>query len=543
MSRVWRSAAAGVATTAVAGVPTTAVEDVAPTEVEDVATPEVDDDDESFIDSRSVVGDTASEAECDGRDARRQQPRAPKEPTQGDPSQRRSAQRNSEFEVGNFGIFFGNWGLRGTLGGKVVSRARTAVADAQVLRCPAQLVIVAEASEQLEELLKEPPVEGDLDATGVRGRNTFEHFAVRGNEEAALLVAARKDNVLGLTCLKYEAHGDHEYKEKGTTKMARSRMMVCQVTFKQNIGHVGKDFNVCAVHGHYRTMKMEWPAVWKQFWDRLASYVRVYDVKFLAGDFNMSLTEVPKQLRSRGIHCDCAAWYPWEHAEIKNTAVADKVSMGLGFDSCGIFYIGGVVEVVTTWNLDHLHLLTAVADQETGLDVYEGNAYPGQPWKCYRSRKERETDADKNVKERLTDLLTPSTTEDQLQRIPRRDGVYYCPYLRLKQKALQQNEWLVNGGIHNGAHFPLCVFTNNSRARSEEGVQKRKEKHRSRGGSGKGKGRGRNTAVAEPRTKGKDGGKGFREEPSSSSGQRERTRFDYGGNAVHNPKWSDEDSE
>ena len=207
----------------------------------------------------------------------------------------------------------------------------------------------------------------------------------------------------------------------------------------------------------------------------------------------------------------------------------DKVSMGLGLDSCGIFYIGGVVKVLPSWNLDHLDLLTAVADQETGLDVYAGLAYPGQPWKCYRSRKERETDDYKNLEEKLTDLLTPSTTEDQLQRIPRRDGVYYCPYLRLKQKALQQNEWLVNGTIHNGAHFPLCVFTNNSRARSEEGVKKRTEKYRSRGGSGKGKGRGRNTAVAEPSTKGKDGGKGFREEPSGSSGQ--RARLDYGGNS------------
>ena len=100
---------------------------------------------------------------------------------------------------------------------------------------------------------------------------------------------------------------------------------MCRVSFKQNIGHLGKDVVVAGVHGHFYTMKIKWPAQWREFWDRLVELVNDLGINFLAGDFNMSLTEVPKQLRSRGITCDCVAWYPWQQA-----AVADPQSQ-LGY--------------------------------------------------------------------------------------------------------------------------------------------------------------------------------------------------------------------
>ena len=86
--------------------------------------------------------------------------------------------------------------------------------------------------------------------------------------------------------------------------------------------------------------------------DRLAAHVRKFRVKFVAGDFNMALTEVCKQLGNRGIVCDCVAWYPWKHVPQATTlgtqaVVADLVAakeqdigrngQRLGFDSCGIF--------------------------------------------------------------------------------------------------------------------------------------------------------------------------------------------------------------
>ena len=84
-------------------------------------------------------------------------------------------------------------------------------------------------------------------------------------------------------------------------------MIVAKVDFKQDVGHLGEDIVVCGAQGHNRTMKMECPQQWDAFWDRLARNVRDYNIRLLAGDFNMSLTEVPNQLRRRGIVCDCAA--------------------------------------------------------------------------------------------------------------------------------------------------------------------------------------------------------------------------------------------
>ncbi len=45
-----------------------------------------------------------------------------------------------------------------------------------------------------------------------------------------------------------------------------------------------------------------------------------------------------------------------------------------------------------------------------------------------------------------------------------------------QQKQMDKSEWHVNNEIHNGAHFPLCVFTNNARARSKEKALLRSQK-------------------------------------------------------------------
>ena len=79
---------------------------------------------------------------------------------------------------------------------------------------------------------------------------------------------------------------------------------------------------MAAVHANNRTMKLEWREVWDQLWDRLAAKIRSCGVKFLAGDFNMSLTEVVKRLKNRDIKCDCVAWYPWMHATEKQKGLA-----------------------------------------------------------------------------------------------------------------------------------------------------------------------------------------------------------------------------
>ena len=167
-------------------------------------------------------------------------------------------------------------------------------------------------------------------------------------------------------------------------------------------------------------MKKEWPIAWESFWERLAAAIKQTGVQFMAGDFNMSLTEVPKQLRSRGIDCDCVAWYSWK----LKTAVAGMKEHQLGFDSCGIFHIGGHAEVVPSWGFKQIGILTAVPGDQADLDVYEGANVPGQPWNCYRSKDKHAAAVGKHLHARLSDLLTLSTTTEELERIQHRGGKY-----------------------------------------------------------------------------------------------------------------------
>jgi hypothetical protein len=202
----------------------------------------------------------------------------------------------------------------------------------------------------------------------------------------------------------------------------------------------------------------------------------------------------------RGIQIDCIAWYPWLHADQKCK------EQSLGFDSCGIFYIGGQVQVSMPWSLAEFDVLTAVADefqekyrlhlihnhqQPPPLDTYPGTNVPGQHWQCYRSKgtTAKETLKDKCLEDRLLELLQTTSTLAELQTIPRREGVEYCAYLRFKQKKMDKSEWLVDNTMHNGAHFPLCVFTNNSRSRSQKASAERALKRRECPGYGKGYGK------------------------------------------------------
>ncbi len=89
--------------------------------------------------------------------------------------------------------FFGNWGLRGTVGSKSSQKARRDTQDRQIQRSPAQVVVLAEAATEIEELLKEPRSHGNQELEGLERRDSAEHWVIRGNEEkAALLIAARR---------------------------------------------------------------------------------------------------------------------------------------------------------------------------------------------------------------------------------------------------------------------------------------------------------------------------------------------------------------
>ena len=59
------------------------------------------------------------------------------------------------------------------------------------------------------------------------------------------------------------------------------------------------------------------------------------------------------ELAKHGLKVDCVAWYPWIHT----STTAHNTCLAL--DSCGIFYIGGNVDVTLPWSITDVPVLTA----------------------------------------------------------------------------------------------------------------------------------------------------------------------------------------
>ena len=240
-----------------------------------------------------------------------------------------------------------------------------------------------------------------------------------------MLTAAREDNCTSVEQLgKYEVYNDHNYREGGRTKEANSRMLTCRIGFKQNIGHLGKEIVATGVHGNCRTMRHLWPQALEAFWDRLARRINLYGVQILVGDFNMSLTQVCTKLRSRGILCDCIAWYPWMHQTER------KSDQALGFDSCCIFYIGGTVQARLVWNIERIGELAAVADvmvHNEALDKFSRDSHPGQHWSHYKTQSKKVQTPESHLVVKLAGLLAPSAPQEQPHAIPRMECCIWAP--------------------------------------------------------------------------------------------------------------------
>ena len=77
---------------------------------------------------------------------------------------------NANWEVGNCGLYCGNWGLRSTLGD---AQARGRVMSKQLQKSPATILIVAEAKKSVADLLLESNRSGgDRNATGLAKKET-----------------------------------------------------------------------------------------------------------------------------------------------------------------------------------------------------------------------------------------------------------------------------------------------------------------------------------------------------------------------------------
>jgi len=197
------------------------------------------------------------------------------------------------------------------------------------------VLVVIEASDGLEQkLTASTPVAG-IGRHGLCRRPQFGYIVSRSQDEMSILIAARKDTAASIECLHFESHADIAI--SFAPSLARSRLMVCKVTFKQSIGHLGKAIVIAGVHGSRRTMNLQWQEAHKAFFDRLHAQILSKKIQFLCGDFNMSLTDVPKQLERRGLKCDCVAWYPWKPRGAFPEVVDPANTPSLGLDSCAIF--------------------------------------------------------------------------------------------------------------------------------------------------------------------------------------------------------------
>ena len=106
-------------------------------------------------DSKADSSNADSDESEAAREERRKQRFAPVAPQQGDPNARReSSIWNDEREVGNFGLMVGNLGLRGTVGSKSSQKARRDTQDRQIQKSPAQVIVLAEAAPEIEDLLR-----------------------------------------------------------------------------------------------------------------------------------------------------------------------------------------------------------------------------------------------------------------------------------------------------------------------------------------------------------------------------------------------------
>ena len=205
---------------------------VIPRMIPDDATTISDDADELGSVFSSAVGDTVASSSAADIDedpiataARRQERVAPTPQMHGDPTRSRGASSrwNKEPEVGNFGLHFGNWGCRGRQT-DAVSKRRQKTHDDQIMKSPAQVIVLCEATEYVADMLREPAVAGVEGSQGLEGRNTFECFVVKGKEQAdtSVLIAARKDNCDCLEYLDYEVFNDHNYIKDGKNTQTRA---------------------------------------------------------------------------------------------------------------------------------------------------------------------------------------------------------------------------------------------------------------------------------------------------------------------------------
>ena len=125
---------------------------------------------------------------------------------------------------------------------------------------------------------------------------------------------------------------DRMYKDNASEgsilRTARRRIMVVEMTLKRPWFGMAR-VAVCNCHLHRLTANKShgFAETHELFWNELASTILAQRVRILAGDSNMSLWIVAREMRRRGVQTTLAAAFAW----------AEPCASEAKSDYCGIF--------------------------------------------------------------------------------------------------------------------------------------------------------------------------------------------------------------
>ena len=334
-----------------------------------------------------------------------------------------------EERSGVVGVFCGNWGGNWTMQNLQQSMCH------DVKSSPAMILAIQEASKELEDYTRMPPMAGVLDSSSVSAiaedpleprpkrvwltRPLKQFWAIRGPEKKnSVMICARRTLAAGMRLLLWCKHSDGEYicSKSKQNKMAFTRILVVCVRMRymrlrvsgaeasatdEGSAHApplndlhddGQDPDLVFMNVHMNNMTAK-KAIKKaalrvrDLWDVIAAAILRHKVRFLVGDFNMALWTVVPELRARGFQANLIAWYPWK---------VDGSEM-VHMDSCAIIAIGPLMGAHRLWDPtllgvkcdhDNLTLPSWSNTMEHYKDEEEGDEDIIRPWPLSRFQKE-----------------------------------------------------------------------------------------------------------------------------------------------------------
>ena len=211
----------------------------------------------------------------------------------------------------------------------------------------------------------------------------------------------------------------------------------------------------------------------------IVAKVRQRQVTMLMMDANMALLLVVERLRSRGVHVDVCAWFPWAtrdgHRRMDSCCIAlscpgaHQLEFLKGENPQGNW--GGVQKLPSRVVGDsqlHDHpgygqLLHAYLPKTNTFDrfLYETFLKP--------SLAPCSSHMEDHVRSRGRHL-------DQRGFTGKNANIYVKDKLHTRERRLDLGRFLFNGKWPNGAHYPLCVMTKMPSTRSAKAKQRRRAK-------------------------------------------------------------------